>query len=223
MGRQNRAAVVALFASVAILWSAAPARAATISLGSLSFDQFIPAFPDDPSSVGTNAFNVFNASGDFASPPDPASLLNPADPVSLLDAALLLTDVDGNTTSVALGTIAPGLVDDGAGSPLFGLQFADTTRFTSAVFTATLGSLSFLLTDGTTFQASSADLLFTLAALPGSFLAPNPLADPLTFVSFDISGDVVPPESVPEPGTLMLLASGLGAAFVARKRLNRVS
>lgn len=203
------------FVLIATMCVAPPARAATISLGSLSFDQFIAADPVDPTSVGSNAFNIFNSTGDFALPPDPSTPPNPIDSVELLNATLSLTDQDG-TQTISIGTIGPGLLNDGFGSPLFSLQFADTVQFTSAVFSATLGALNFLLADGSTFTAADAVVSFTLAASGGSLVA-NPLGgDLLTAINFELNGDITPPTSVPEPRTVVLLVLGLGAAVIGR-------
>jgi hypothetical protein len=192
-----------------VLGAPVTARAATISLGWLSFDQFIAPIPGDPASVGTNAFNIFNDTGGFALLP-----ANPTSPVSLLGAILQLTPSSGVPQDVALGTIDPGTLGDGAGNPFVGLQFADTLTFTSAVFTATLSTSTFQMLDGSTFQAFSPDLLFTLAS-PGG-LAPNPLSAEFTGVEFLVDGDVLP-SSVPEPSTLLFLGSGL--AMVLRSAI----
>ena len=38
----------------------------------------------------------------------------------------------------------------------------------------------------------------------------------------DYGDDNPPPAAIPEPGTLILLASGLGAMYVARRRRNKI-
>jgi hypothetical protein len=198
-----------------IVCLAAPARAETISLGVLSFDQLIPADPENALFVGTNAFNIFNLTGDFASPLDPGVPPNPTTPISFNGANLLLTTSSGGTVNVPIGTIAPGLLVDDTGFPLFALQFAETETFVSAVFTAVLSVQDFVFADGSTFHAAAPELRYTLAAT-GSLLA-NPLVPsdplaPLTAVAFELTGDLVPPspEPVPEPTTIALLAVGLG-------------
>jgi len=189
-----------------VIGAPATAGAVPLSLGWLTFDQFIPADTSDPTSIGLNAFNIFNATGPYA-------LLDPLTTALFLNASLQLN----GDTPVAIGTINPGPLDDGFGSPLFALQFPDTLTITSAVFTATLNTSTFLLTDGSTFQASSPDLLFTLSS-PGG-LVPNGLSDVFTGVEFLVEGDVTPPDtSVPEPSTLLLLAGGLGVALRSAMR-----
>jgi PEP-CTERM motif len=202
---------------------AAPSRASTISLGLLSFDQFIPADPANSIFVGTNAFNIFNSTADFANPFDPGTPPNPITPVSFDDASLLLTKSNGDIVNVPIGTIAPGLLTDATGNPLFALQFADTEAFVSAVFTATLSVQDFLFADGSTFHAATPNLLYTLGSLSGSLLAnPLPPSDPLaslTAVSFDLTGDLVPPQTaVPEPPTLALFGAGLALLLFRRVR-----
>lgn len=213
--------LTAIAAVVLVAGSATPVAAATISLGALFFDQFIPAVPGDPSSVGTNAFEIFNSTGGFASTFDATVPPNPVDPLSFQNASLLLTEVSGVTHNISIGTIDPGLLNDGFGNPVFDLQFADTTQFTSAVFTATLSALSFALSDGSTFTASSGDLLFTLAASGSNFL-PNPATDPPTSIDFELTGDVVPSTPVPEPATLVLVVAGLCAGACRGLRRKRI-
>jgi hypothetical protein len=208
-----------------VMGLATPAGAATISLGSFSFDQLIPPVPGDPDSVGTNTFNILNSTGDFANPFDPGVPSNPINAISFLNAVLALTRSDGSIESVSIGTIAPGPLDDGLGNPFFGLQFADTFSFKSAVFTATLSVLDFLLADGSTFHAATPDLRFTLAAGPLGFIEPNPPAIPLSSEPFDLSDEVTPPStSVPEPSVVLLFGAGLGLMLLgARKRAIRRS
>jgi hypothetical protein len=216
-----------LAGAVALLFLAAltgRAEADTISLGQMSFDQFIAS---DGVFVGTNMFTIYNATGDFAGPPDPALPPNPITPVSLLDANLRLTESNGDVINIALGTIGPGLFDDGTLDPPFALQTADTRMFTSAVFTASLGDvLSFLLADGSSFQAATANLSFALTGAGGGFLVPNPIGgDALTLVPFEISGTIVPPTTnVPEPATGVLLGAALaGICAFGRRRAQGAS
>lgn len=200
----------------------ATARAATISLGLLSFDQLIAADPENFLFNGTDAFNIFNFTGDFASPFDPGVPSNPITPISLNDANLFLTRADGGSVNVAIGAIAPGLLTDDTGFPLFALQFADTDAFVSAVFTATLSVQDFLFADGSTFHAATPELRYTLATTAGRLLA-NPLAPsdpsaPLTAIAFELNGEIVPPPPapVPEPGTIVLLGVGCGLTATCR-------
>jgi hypothetical protein len=222
--RARRHLLTAALALLCLTAVTGRAEADTISLGQMSFDQFIAS---DGEFVGTNMFTIYNATGDFAGPPDPALPPNPITPVSLLDASLRLTESNGDVIDIALGTIGPGLFDDGTLDPPFALQVADNRTFTSAVFTASLGdALSFLLADGSSFQAATANLSFALTGTEGGFLVANPIGgDALTLVPFEISGTIVPPTtSVPEPSTGVLLGAALaGICAFGRRRTTAFS
>jgi hypothetical protein len=201
----------AVLATLLVLGLPSVARAATISLGWLTLDQLLPPDPFDPTSIGTNGFNIWNSTGiDF-----PGS---PANEVSFLEASLeLMPAGGGDPLNVALGTIHPGFLLDDLGFPPSGLQFPDTLTFSSAVFRGKLSTTSFLLTDGSTFDALTTDLLFRLEA-PGGLVPNGPSSAEFTGVEFLLSNDGPTPAPVPEPSTLALLGSGAVVAVRSMRK-----
>ena len=181
----------------------APAEGSTINLGLISFDVFIPA----GAGPGVNAFNLSNFTGDpggggFALPPDFPVFTG----VTFLNASLTLAH-ESVTDVVLLGDLLPGSY-----SPL-NLLFPDTTLFTSATFSATIDSPSLLLSDGSTFQAGSLNLIATL--IPS---APGPLSAGTDLLVITVSDEVV--SNIPEPSTTLLIGAGLvvGALLKHRRR-----
>jgi hypothetical protein len=170
--------------------------AAAVPIGTLSFDTLIPG-PD-----GVNAFTLGNFTGAFSLDPD----FPVTDSLILVGSTLALTVDGGATTSIPLGDIGPGFV---------AVEFADSIAFNAATLTATLGSLEFLLPDGSTFQAASAAISLVLLPSVGSILSSGDLA------VLDI--ERAAPVGVPEPGTLLMFGSGvLVCVSVRRRRMTRL-
>jgi hypothetical protein len=169
----------------------------TVNIGVISFDVLIPGGPGSP---GVDVFDISNltgdpASGGFALPPDFPVLSS----LTLFGSTLTLMD-GGAPLVVALGDIGPGEL-----SPPSSDQFPDTTLFSSAVFSATLGPSSLLLADGSTFVADS---LVTVTLEPsegGSLLAGT------DFGVIDADRSV---STVPEPSSLLLLVAVLATMIV---------
>ncbi|MFI5305589.1 MAG: PEP-CTERM sorting domain-containing protein [Nitrospiria bacterium] len=178
----------------------------SIPVGVVSFDNFIPA---DPTSAipGVNAFNLNNLTGPSGLPPD----FPVTDSLIFDNSNLVVTFADGSTQSISLGDIGPGLLSDSSGNPLFNLQFADTTNFMSASFTAILNEASFLLADGSTFNANSTAVIATILPSTGAYLSAG-----VDYAVIDVAPAASP---VPEPSTLILMAIGLMGFLVLKRNV----
>ena len=197
----KRVMAVALFLVLyALLPASAHANTITIAVGQISFDTFIPATPLVP---GTAAFNLINFTG--SSPVTNSVLFN--------NASFLLTPASGVPLSVSLGSVGPGALLDPSGNPLFGLQFANTTIFSSATFSATLSQSTFLLSNGVTATLIGSPIISGII-LPSSGTSLTPGAD---FAVLTVTASV-PNTVIPEPGTLVLLGTGLAAAWGSIRR-----
>ncbi len=177
---------------------AAPVSAASIPLGSLSYDTFIGPGSGSP---GITAFNLSNLTGIFGLPPDfPVS-----DPVTLYSATLTLTLSDLSQQVISFGDIGPGFVLDSGGNPV--VQVPGDSLFTSALFNASLSTTTIALFDGTTFLADSGTVQLLLTPSSGLTLAADADA-----ANIQVSGTVL--TTVPEPGTNAVLLLSLSALFI---------
>ena len=198
-----------------VLLSSLMARADSLPVGVISFDNFIAATPQ---AAGVNAFNLNNYTGSSALPPDfPSSTA-----LTFQNASLTLTFSDSSSTVVPLGDIASGLLSDGFGNPLAALQFTDMTNFEKGVFSATLNQTTFLLSDGSSFTTDSANISTSLLPSSGQYLSAGTDSAVIT-----TSGSSFPVSPVPEPGTLTLIETGflgfIGLAINSRvKGRNRI-
>jgi hypothetical protein len=197
----KRASAIAL---VLVLYVFAPgiARANTITLpvGQISFDNFLPANPPAP---GTNAFNVINFTGGFPV----------ASALTFNTASFSLVSASGIPINVPVGNLGPGPLLDPSGNPLFSLQFADTTTFSSATFTATLSQTTFLLSNGVVATLVGTPMI-SATILPSSGTTLNAGVD---FAVLTVTASV-PNTAIPEPGTLVLLGTGLAAGCRLKRR-----
>ncbi len=181
-----------------------PAFGATINIGAISFNEFVPNIPGVP---GINSFDIQNLTGTFSLPPDfPVS-----DALIFQSGSFQLFQGSTLWGTFTLGNIGPGPLLDLSGSPF--VQVPGDLLFTSARFLATLSSPTFTVDGGGVLVANSLsiDALF----LPGS--GPNLIAG---VDSALISINANPPSAVPEASSGWLLLIGIGsfAAWRWRKK-----
>ena len=180
-----------------------------VNIGFISFDILIPG----GSGTGVNVFNIMNFTGDPLSgglglPPE----FIVSDSLTFLGSSLTLVSSQGATSVITLGDIGPGGLSSGQS---FLVQFPETDLFSSVIFTATLSQTSFFLFDGTPFTAASSVFSAQLLPFSGSTLTPGDLA-----LLTNSSAEVSP---IPEPGTVVLLGTGLVALIAVKTRSRRNS
>lgn len=185
-----------------------PAAAATIHIGYVSFDQFIPGAPGFP---GVNAFSIANLTGDetlggYALPPD----FPVYTPLVFLGSSLTLTLEGGTNQIFPLGDLAMG-----AHMPPV-LEFPETALFSQARFTAQVNPTTFSLDDGSAWTVISATIDVQLMPSTGTALEPG--LDPV-LLTVDANPQTTP---IPEPTTwscvlLALLLLGLRGIHSCRK------
>jgi hypothetical protein len=180
----------------------------TVTVGTFSFDEFIPAADTTP---GVDAFNVVNLT-DLGLDLDGNGVVAPA--LSFLNLVATLIDASGSTQTT-LGNLAANsvLVDATGASPLL---FPDTQLFTSAVLAGTIEGFTAQLADGSVFTAALSPFTVTLLPSNGSSLVAG-----TDFASITITGDVSSPAPVPEPSTLILFTAGSAAALFRKSRSRR--
>jgi hypothetical protein len=183
------------------------ARADQVNLGTISFDNLIPA--DLNGTPGTNGFNIFNFTGGFDLPPDFSAAQDLTLGQSTLALIGMLADSTPFTPIINLGDIGPGALQGSDGFPPPSLQFPDTTSFSQAEFQAILGPVVFSLADGSVFTADSSKIDVLLLPSQGNN---NLTAGDMALIS--VSGTISAP-SVPEPASWSLLL--LAAPWVARR------
>lgn len=170
------------------------AKADTIVVGVLSFDNIIPAGNGVP---GTNGFTIYNFTGANAQPGTPDTA------ISFLNTSVLLN----HAQSTDAGVVTPGSVQPAA------LQFPSDQSFTDAQLSATLSTTMFDIS-GTAYVAAS-DVL-TAELTPAT---PPDLVAGSDFVLLSITASKAG-AAAPEPGAFWLtLGSAAALALVcARKR-----
>jgi hypothetical protein len=168
-------------------------QGATIDIGALSYDTFIPAIDGAP---GVDAFDIANLTGPYSLVPDFPVI----DSLTFQSAILTLTLSDSSKQVFDLGDIAPGFLLDGGGNPV--VQVPTTETFSSAEFTATLSPTAFTLSGPSPFQAYSPSLDIFLLPTAGPALTAD-----LDGTIIDVSNTA--PSTVPEPPVTGLVVSGL--------------
>jgi hypothetical protein len=187
---------------ISILLTARVGDAATVAVGTLSYDVFLPGSSDGP---GVNIFSIANLTGDpassgFALPPE----LPAFTPITFLNARL---DVTGDVNQqIPLGDLSPGFFTP------FELAFSETVHFTSAVLIAKISPLTLVLNDGSLFHASDA-IRVELGSSTGLLVAGASLS---VIELSDDQGDVVP-----EPAATVPLACLFTVAGMYRHRRRR--
>jgi hypothetical protein len=196
------AAFVLLVALAALFPTVAGANSITEVVGQVSFDTFLLPSPPVP---GTNAFNLLNYTGGMGSDVTDAVFFN--------NASFLLVPTSGSPILIPVGNAGPGALLDSSGNPLFALQFADTSTFSSATFTGTLSQTTFLLINGVPATlVGSPTFTATITPSFGSSLTPGVDS---ALITITVS---TPTATVPEPATMLLVGSGLLTAFGYRRR-----
>lgn len=188
---------------------AVPAQANIASVGTLSYDTFIPGSSGFP---GVDAFNLSNLSGGFSLPAD----FPVTDSLTFQSARLTLTFSDLSQEVFNLGDIGPGFLLDPSGNPV--VQVPSDQLFASAEFTATLSPGSFALFNGTSFVADSTSLDVLLQPSSGPTLGADvdrtTIAVPGTIVG-------VTPGVTPEPSLFVVLLPACACLVLARLRRSR--
>ena len=201
--------IVFVLVAASLLLACTFTVASEIPVGLLSFDVFISA----NGTPGINAFDIFNFTGSNFGP-----AVGPpyaADPLTFDNATLTVNSQSGSSV-INLGNIGPGELLDSSGNPI--IQFPSVENFTSALFTATLSSTNFALSDGTTFTASGS-ISVDLLPSSGSSLQPG--------VDFAVINAEPAPVAMPESNTVVDLFVGTAAigvfAILTRKQRSRLT
>src|SRR5205823_5179063 len=108
---------------------------------------------------------------------------------------------------VMLGAIGPGAL-----TPPNSIQFPGTTFFSSAVFSATLGSSGLLLADGTTFAGNSLITTTLLPSAGSSLVAGSDFA--VIYATSSVS-------TVVEPNSFSILMIAFGVLIAVYKNTRR--
>lgn len=160
-------------------WSAA--KADTMSLGIISYDSIIAGVSDQ--------FTISNLTGTSDLPPDFPIITN----VTFLSAELQLFGPSATAPPIGLGVINPGFAAAATG------LFADSSQFTSAVFTATL-SVTGLSIDGGGSETVDSSISAVLMPSSGPYLQAG--IDTAVI-------EAAPMAAVPDPSSVVLFMTAI--------------
>jgi PEP-CTERM motif-containing protein len=206
----SRSLIAGVVAVSAMLGLATPAHATTLSVvvGNFFLETLIPADGTNPGTIDLNVINLTDIGLDL----DGTGVVAP--PIQFTGlTATAFDDAGAQIASAPLGDLAAGQsLNDPSGFPSPVFQFVDTQLLSAIILTGTIEGFTALLADGSVFTAPL--FQFTASMLPsqGSTLLAG-----IDSANISIVGDLeAPATSVPEPGTLTLLAAGLAIAGYRR-------
>ena len=183
------------------LW-AQPALADSVPIGQISFDTVISPLTELPA---FNAFDLTNLTGGLTSP-DPGVM----DAISLSVQLVVTVQTPDGTTS--LESVARSGIASNSLIPVDLLDLPTNDQVLSAVLTGTLDTTLVTLNGGG-----------SPVTLSSSFTVTDPFNGGMTLTACTGSnacsqGLLSASSAVPEPGTLLLLGSGLGSVLLWRRR-----
>jgi hypothetical protein len=186
------------------LWTQS-ALADSVPLGQISFDSTIPAAGGLP---GVNSFDLLNLTGGLISPPSPGVV----DVITLSGQLTLTESVGGSSSSqtISFAGVGPFSMD------LF--RISSDVQILSATLTGTLDNTLVTLNGGSGPVTLSSSFTVTdpFNGENGLIACDGTNGSTCSQGSLSVSTST---STVPEPGTLLLLASGLGSFLLWRRRL----
>ncbi len=189
---------------------ATAAQAATIPIGFLSFDVLFPA---DGGAPGSNRFSIANFTGDPAAGGFASEDFPIFSSIAFTNSTLTVV-ADGSSTLFPAGSLGPGF------GPDF-LQFPDSALISSATFSASISPAAFTLGDGSRWLPTS--LLLSVTLLPSNGRSYLSAGFDFALLTLEASPDAETPAPVPEPGTALLIASGIASLAGWKTRRRRQS
>jgi PEP-CTERM motif len=190
MGRYLLAVTLVMVAGVCTQ----PAFADSVPIGQISFDVTIPAEVGLP---GVNSFDLTNLTGGSITAPSPGVV-----DLITLSGQLTLVESVGGAQTISFTSVGLGVTD------LFDVP--SDVQIVSATLTGTLDQTLVTLNGGT-----------SPVTLSTSFLVTDPFNGGIALTACDGTNTCsqgVLSASVPEPGILLLLASGITALLLLRRR-----
>ena len=173
-----------------------PALADSVPIGQISFDVAIPTLLGLP---GVNSFDLTNLTGGSITAPSPGVI-----DLITLSGQLTLVESGGGTQNITFTSVGLGTID------LF--DVASDVQILSATLTGTLDQTLVTLNGGT-----------SPVTLSSSFVVTDPFNGAIGLTACDGTNTCsqgVLSATIPEPGTLLLLGSGISVLlFLKRSRV----